>query len=188
MRVLIVDDEPITRMELREILVRAGYEIAGEAADGFDAVELCSKIRPDLVIMDVRMPLLDGIQAARIISEAHTAGTIVLLTAYSDAASVIDAACGVSGCVIKPPGERDLIPAIEIACKLSGQMRKLEKQYECLQRKMEERTLIERAKGILMVDRKISEQEAYAYIRNLSRVKNVPMRKISEVILAASGA
>ena len=115
MRVIIADDEPIIRMDLREILEKQGYEVVAEAADGFDAVECCKKKHPDLVILDVKMPLLDGITAAKIIAEENLSDTVVLLTAYCDKEFVESAKdANISGYFVKPVDEHNLSPGLEI--------------------------------------------------------------------------
>lgn len=188
MRVIIADDEPITRMDLREMLEKEGYLVIAEAADGFDAVEMCRKECPDLVIMDVKMPLLDGLLASSIIAEEDLADTVVLITAYNDR-EFIDAAkkSGVSGYLMKPLNERSLIPALEIAVERSCEMRSLRKEYNTLAQRLESRILVEQAKGVIMSRRGLSEQEAYDYIRNSSRIKNISMKKIAEIILMRRG-
>ena len=126
LRVVIADDEPITRMDIKEILEEKGYEVIGEAADGFDAVELCKAKKPELVLMDIKMPLLDGLSAARIMMEEDVDAAIVLLTAYSER-EFIDSAkdLGVSGYLVKPIDEKSLIPSIELAVARNREMRKL---------------------------------------------------------------
>lgn len=188
MRVIIADDEPITRMDLREMLEKEGYDVIAEAADGVDAVEACRKECPELVIMDVKMPILDGVMAASIILEEKLAETIVVLTAYNDR-EFIEAAkkSGVSGYLMKPLNERSLIPALEIAVKRSDEMRTLKKEYNILSNRLESRILVEQAKGVIMSRRGLTEQEAYDYIRNISRIKNISMKKIAEIILMRRG-
>ena len=112
-RIVIVDDEPIIRMDLKEILESRGYQVVGEAADGFDAVELCRTHVPDLVLLDIKMPLMDGLSAAQIIHEQGLAGSIVFLTAYSDSSYIEGAkTSGVSGYLVKPVDEKALVPCI----------------------------------------------------------------------------
>lgn len=188
MRVIIADDEPITRMDLREMLEKEGYAVVAEAADGFDAVEACRKESPDLVIMDVKMPLLDGLSASSLISREKTADTIVLLTAYNDR-EFIEAAkeSGVSGYLIKPLSERSLIPALEIAVERSKEMRGLQKECSIIAGRLESRIVVEQAKGVIMSSRGFSEQEAYDYIRSISKHKNIAMKKVAEIILMRRG-
>lgn len=109
LRIVIADDEPITRMDLKEFLEERGYSVLGEATDGFDAIEMCKKIKPDLVLMDIEMPLLDGLSAARILQQEQIGATIVLLTAYSER-EFIDSAkeIGVSGYLVKPIDEKSI--------------------------------------------------------------------------------
>lgn len=188
MRVIIADDEPITRMDLREILEKQGYEVVGEAADGYDAVELCREKSPNLVIMDVKMPLLDGLTASKIIHEEELAETVVLLTAYSDKEFIEKAKeNGISGYMVKPVDENSVIPALEIAMEKSRQMRQLQKEFDVVSKRLESRTYVEQAKGLLMSKKGITEKEAYEYIRNVSRIKNTSMKKIAEIILMREG-
>ncbi|PWJ95938.1 response regulator receiver and ANTAR domain protein [Oceanotoga teriensis] len=115
-KIVIADDEPITRQDLREILEIAGYNVVADASDGFDAVELCRKFKPDLVLMDIKMPLLDGLNASKIITSEGLAGGVILLTAYSDEDFIAKAKkSGVIGYLVKPIDERSLIPSIEIS-------------------------------------------------------------------------
>ena len=175
MRVIIADDEPIIRMDLKEILEKEGYTVAGEAADGFDVVEMCRKEQPDLVIMDVKMPLLDGLTASKIIAEEKLAEAVVLLTAY------------VSAYFVKPVDERTFLPGLEIAVERNRTMKRLEKECQSVTRRLESRTLVEQAKGVIMSKNGLSEQQAYDYIRNISREKNISMKKVAEIILIRRG-
>lgn len=130
-RVVIADDEPITRMDLKELLSEEGYQVVGEAADGFDAVEACKQSRPDLVLMDIKMPLLDGLSAAKILFEENLADTVMMLTAYSEREFVDEAKhIGVAGYLVKPIDEKSLVPSIELAVARSKDMRKLRKDME----------------------------------------------------------
>ncbi len=188
MRVIVADDEPLIRMDLREILERQGYEVVAEAADGFDVVECCKKEHPDLVIMDVKMPLLDGITAAKIIGQENLAQTVVLLTAYCDREFIEEAKeANVAGYFVKPVNERSFLPGLEIAIERSRKMAMLEKEYEHVNERLERRTLVEQAKGLVMSQKGISEQEAYDYIRNISRTKNISMKRVAEIILMRRG-
>lgn len=187
--IVIIDDEPITRMDLREMLENEGYLVKGEAADGFDAIELCRQFMPDVVLMDIKMPLLDGLSAAKIINEENLAGTIMLLTAYNEEEFVNGAKQhGVSGYLVKPIEETQLIPNIEIAVARSTEYYKLRKEFEKVSERLENRKLIEQAKGIVMSKNSFTEQEAYDYIRKLSQMKNISMKRVSEIILSKVGA
>ncbi|QOV19850.1 response regulator [Blautia liquoris] len=188
MRVVIADDEPITRMDLKEMLEKEGYEVAAEAGDGFDAIEACRQEKPDLAILDVKMPLLDGLMASQVISEESVAGAVVLLTAYDDRKFIEEAKkAKVSGYLMKPIREGSLIPALEIALERSHEIQRLKEDYEMVSKRLESRVVIEQAKGVIMSSRGLSEQEAYDYIRGISKSKNVAMKKIAEIILMRRG-
>lgn len=184
---VIADDEPITRMDLREILETNGYHVLSEAADGFDVVEECRRYHPDLTLLDVKMPLADGLSAAKIIHEEHLAGTIILLTAYSDKELVEQAKLnGVSGYIVKPISKQSLMPGIEIAVARSRETNKLMKTVADVSERLENRTTIEKAKGLVMQEQSLSEQAAYDYIRDISHMKNISMLRVAEIILARS--
>lgn len=184
LRVVIVDDEPITRMDLKELLEDKGYLVVGEAGDGFDAIEACKTLRPDLVLMDIKMPLLDGLSAARIMNEERYGATIVLLTAYSEREFINSAKdIGVSGYLVKPIDEKSIIPSIELAVARSREIRELQNDIAKVEKRLESRTMIEKAKGRIMARDGITEQEAYDYIRKLSQSKNLSMLRVSEIIL-----
>ncbi|QHI72606.1 response regulator [Aminipila terrae] len=131
--VVIVEDEPITRMDLKEMLMEAGYKVIGEASEGFDAIEICTKEHPDVVLLDINMPLLDGLSAAKVIIEEKSADTVILLTAYSDQEFINCAkTIGASGFIVKPIDEKELVPSIEIALAKSRkiqQINRLRKLY-----------------------------------------------------------
>lgn len=188
MRVLIADDEPIIRMDLREILEKHGYDVVAEASDGFDAVEYCKKKNPDLVILDVKMPLLDGITAARIITEENLSSTVVLLTAYGDKQFVESAKkANISGYFVKPVDERSLIPGLEIMIDRNLRIKRLEQEYRNVSKRLESRTVVEQAKGLLMSSRGFSEQEAFDHIRMISKSKNISMKRVAEIIMMRRG-
>lgn len=188
LRVVIADDEPITRMDIKEILTEKGYEVIGEVADGFDAVEICKTQKPDLVLMDIKMPLLDGLSAARIMAEEGVDAAVVLLTAYSER-EFIDSAkeIGVSGYLVKPIDEKSLIPSIELAVARNKEMQKLQRDIAKVSERLENRSIIEKAKGRIMERDGISEQEAYDFIRKLSLTKSMSMRRIAEILLLQTG-
>lgn len=187
-RVVIADDEPITRMDLKELLTGEGYTVAAEVADGFDAVENCKLFHPDLVLLDIKMPFLDGLSAAKIICEEDLADTIIMLTAYSEREFIEQAKdCGVGGYLVKPIDEKSLVPNIELAVARSREMRKLRKDMAKVSERLENRSIIEKAKGQIMAEQKKTEQEAYDYIRKLSQVKNLSMRRVAEMILVKCG-
>ena len=186
-RVVIADDEPITKMDMNELLSEAGYEVVGEASDGFDAVEICRKKHPDLVLMDIKMPLLDGLAAAKIIRSENLAETVMMMIAYSEREFVEQAKdCGVGGYLVKPIDEKSLIPNIEVAVNRSREIGKLRKDIEKVNGRLESRAVTEKAKGLLMEQQKMTEQEAYDYIRKLSQTKHLSMKRVAEMILTKS--
>ena len=182
--ILIAEDELITRMDIAEIIKEAQHNVVGEASDGFDCIELCRKHRPDLVIMDIKMPILDGIKASKIIMEENIAGCIVLLTAYNDKEYVEEAKkVGVMNYLIKPIDEKSIIPAIEVALSRNEEMGAMKSEVEKLEKKLEDRKIIEKAKGIIMHREKISEEEAYCMLRNMSMKKRCSLRTLAEIIV-----
>lgn len=186
--VVIVDDEPITRMDLKEMLQDKGCEVLGEAADGFDAIELCRKCTPDLILLDIKMPLLDGLSAAKIIHEEGLADTVVLLSAYNEKEFIEKAKQnGVGGYLVKPIDEKSLMPCIELAVARSRDIKNLKKDYEEVAERLENRKIIEKAKGKIMSQTNFTEQEAYEYIRSISKKKDISMKRVSEIILVQSG-
>ena len=183
-RIVIADDEPITRMDIAEMLDDAGYNVVGSAADGFDAVELCKKLKPDLVILDVKMPLLDGLMAAKIINEEKLANSIMLLTAYSGKDFIEKAKdVGVLSYLVKPITKEALAPAVEIAIHRGKEIEDIKLAQIKANEKFETRKLIDRAKSILMNQKKYSEEEAYNYIRKMSMDKRCEMKDIANIII-----
>lgn len=188
LRVVIADDEPITRMDIKEILESAGYNVVDEAADGFDAVEVCKKHHPDLVLMDVKMPLLNGLSAAQIVMDEELADTVIVLTAYSESGFIEEAkSVGVAGYLVKPIDEKSLVPSIELAVARSKDLKKLRRDMEKVSERLENRSIIEKAKGLVMEEQKCSEQAAYDYIRKISLEKKLSMRRVAELILVRNG-
>src|SRR5947199_7267540 len=162
MRILVAEDETIIRLDLRELLERAGFEVCAEARDGVEAVELASSERPDLAVLDVKMPRLDGIEAARRILEERPI-PIVMLTAYGQDELVARAVeAGVFGYLVKPFREQDLLPAIQTARARHEELAALREEAESLQEALAARKAIERAKGRLMEEEGLSEQGAFA--------------------------
>lgn len=184
LKVIIADDEAIMRTDLKERLEERGYEVVGEAADGFEAIELCQEHHPDLALLDIKMPLLDGLGAAKVIHDENTAGCIVMVSAYSDKKYVSSSAeIGVMGYIVKPFQDNAIFPAIEIAVKRSGDMNKLKLAVKEKEAKLEERKLIDKAKGIVMKKEALDEKEAYEYLRSLSMNKRKTMKEIAEIII-----
>jgi response regulator NasT len=186
-RILIAEDETIIRLDLREILERAGFEVCAEARDGEEAVELASRERPDLAILDVRMPRLDGIEAARRILEARPI-PIVMLTAYGHDELVSRAVeAGVFGYLVKPFRESDLLPAIQAARARHEELRALRDEAESLAEALATRKVVERAKGLLMEREGLSEGDAFARLRRASQVSGRPMKVVAEALIATFG-
>ncbi|MGM0145659.1 response regulator [Enterococcus sp. AZ153] len=183
-RIVIVDDEPITRLDTRDILLEAGYEVVGEAADGFEAIEVCKENKPDLVLMDIQMPILDGLKSGKKIIQDQLAGSIVFLSAYSDHENTEKAKkLGAIGYLVKLLDAKSLIPTIEMGIARGKETQNLLQQIDKLQLKLEERKVIEKAKGILAKENNISEEEAYQMLRALSMNKRARMSDIAELII-----
>ena len=185
LRIVIADDEPIILLDLRQMLEELGMSVVGEASDGAQAVEKARTLKPDLAILDVKMPTMDGIEAARILHEERLA-PVILLTAYSDAELIQRAKqAGVYGYIVKPFKQADLTPAIEVALARYQEARELEQQVDDLKDALETRKIIERAKGILMDTYGLREQEAYRRIQVQSMNTRKSMREIAEAIIIA---
>lgn len=184
-RVVIADDESIIRMDLKEMLNGLGYLVVGEAGDGRQAINLARELKPDLVIMDIKMPEMDGIQAARVLTEEKIA-PVLLLTAYSQQELVSGAReAGVVGYIVKPFRQDELMPAIEVALSRFREFRELEKEMGDLKETLEARKVIERAKGVLMDQYGLKEADAFRRIQKLSMDTRKSMREIAEAILLA---
>jgi two-component system, response regulator PdtaR len=182
-RVLIAEDETIIRLDLRALLERAGLEVCAEARDGEEAVALARSERPDVAIMDVKMPKLDGIEAARRIL-AETPLPIVMLTAYGQQELVARAVeAGVFGYLVKPFREADLLPAIQTARARYAELETLRGEADSLAEALAARKAIERAKGLLMEKEGLSEADAFARLRKASQVSGRPLRVIAEAVV-----
>ncbi len=185
-RVVIADDESIIRMDLREMLTNLGYLVVGETGDGISAVNLARELRPDLVIMDIKMPDLDGIQAAKILTEERIA-PVLLLTAFSQQELIEGAKeAGVVGYIVKPFRESELVPAIEVALARFREFKALEKELSDTRNILETRKIVERAKGVLMDTQGLKEAEAFRKIQKLSMNTRKSMREVAEAILLAN--
>jgi len=185
LRVVIADDESIIRLDLRELLAAFDYMVVGEAGDGQTAVNVAREVRPDLMIMDIKMPDLDGIEAARIMTEERIA-PVLLLSAFSQGELIARAKqAGVVGYLVKPFRESELVPAIEVALARFGEFRALEREAHDLRDTLETRKLVERAKGVLMKGG-MTEPEAFRRIQKLSMNTQKSMREIAEAVLLAN--
>ena len=184
LRILVAEDETIIRLDLRALLERAGFEVCGEARDGAEAVELARSERPDLAVLDVKMPRLDGIDAARRILDERPI-PIVMLTAYGQDELVSRAIeAGVFGYLVKPFREQDLLPAIQTARARFEELQAVREEAESLAEALAARKAIERAKGLLMEREGLSEQDAFARLRKASQVSGRPLRVVAEAIVA----
>ena len=183
---VIAEDEALIRLDLKEMLEEESITVVGEAADGAAAVALAEQLRPDLVIMDVKMPVLDGISAAEQISEKRLAA-VVILTAFSQRDLVRRASdAGAMAYLVKPFTKADLIPAIEIAVSRFQQVAALETEAGDLRERLEVRKLLDRAKGVLQAERQLTEPEAFRWIQKASMDRRVSMRVVAEEVLAAA--
>lgn len=188
-RVLIAEDEALIRLDLKEMLLEEGFDVVAEVADGASAVRLTRELRPDLVILDVKMPIMDGIQAAEEIAKDRLAA-ILILTAFSQRDLVEKARrAGAMAYLVKPFQKHDLLPAVEIATGRYREMSGLEATVDDLQGRLEARKVVERAKGVLMNDRELGEAEAFRWIQQQAMQRRLTMRQVAEqVIEAAEGA
>jgi len=186
--VVIAEDEALIRLDLKEMLEEEGYLVAGEVGDGASAVDLAQRLHPDLVIMDVKMPGLDGISAAEQISDQRLA-PVVILTAFSQRDLVRRASdAGAMAYLIKPFTKADLVPAIEIAVSRFQEISALDSEVVGLRERLEVRKLLDRAKGLLQADQGITEAEAFRWIQKTSMDRRMTMRAVAEEVLAAAQA
>ncbi len=184
-RILIADDEPLIRLDLREMLTTLGYNVVGEASDGATAVRLAREQQPDLVLMDIKMPELDGLEAARILT-AENIAPVVLLTAYSQKELVERAQqAGVVGYLVKPFRDSDIQPAIEVALARFEEFRAVRDQVQTLEESLETRKIVDRAKGVLMDAQGLKEADAFRRIQKLSMDSRKSMREVAEAVLLA---
>lgn len=182
-RVLIAEDEALIRLDLAEMLREEGYEVVGEAGDGQEAVELAESLRPDLVIMDVKMPRRDGIDAASEIASKRIA-PIVILTAFSQRELVERARdAGAMAYLVKPFSITDLVPAIEVAVSRFSEIAALENEVATLGDRLETRKLVERAKGLLQSKHQMTEPEAFKWIQRAAMDRRTTMKRVAEVVL-----
>ncbi len=187
-RVIIADDESVIRTDLREMLTSLGYLVVGDVGDGQSAVNLARELKPDVVIMDIKMPNMDGIEAARLLTQEKIA-PVLLLTAYSQR-DLVDRAkeAGVVGYLVKPFREQEIVPAVDIALARFQEFRELEKQVGDLKETLETHKVVDRAKGVLMDTQHLTEAEAFRKIQKMSMNTRKPMKEIAEAIILAQEA
>ncbi|MEU6441044.1 response regulator [Streptomyces sp. NPDC047046] len=182
-RVVIAEDEALIRLDLKEMLEEEGYTVVGEAGDGQAAVELAREHRPDLVILDVKMPVLDGISAAEKIAEESIA-PVLMLTAFSQRDLVERARdAGAMAYLVKPFSKSDVVPAIEMAVSRFTELRALEKEVEDLSQRLETRKLVDRAKSVLQTEYGLTEPAAFRWIQKTSMDRRMSMRQVAEAVI-----
>ncbi len=182
-RVVIAEDEALIRLDLKEMLEEEGYTVVGEAGDGQTAVELAREHRPDLVILDVKMPVLDGISAAEKIAEESIA-PVLMLTAFSQRELVERARdAGAMAYLVKPFSKSDVVPAIEMAVSRFTELRTLEKEVEDLTQRLETRKLVDRAKSILQTQYGLTEPAAFRWIQKTSMDRRLSMQQVAEAVI-----
>ena len=186
MKIVIADDEPIARINLQDTLEKLGCEVKASVANGLEAVSACREHRPDIVLLDVKMPLMDGLVAAKEISRDGTANTIVMITAYNDLSFIEEALNnGANGYIVKPVNENILVPNLLVAHAKSKEIQGLHREIDRVEKDLAARRFIERAKGYLMDKEHMTEDSAYVYIRTLSRENRMSMKEVAEMILQA---
>jgi response regulator NasT len=185
-RILVAEDETLIRMDLVEMLREAGYDVVGEATNGSEAITLAEELKPDLAILDVKMPVLDGISAAEKIIGISP---VLMLTAFSQRDLVERARdAGAMAYVVKPFTIEDLVPAIEIAISRHVQMKSLSEEVADLHERLETRKIIDRAKGILMKALNLSEPEAFSWIQRTAMDRRITMKEVAEAVISPSAA
>jgi AmiR/NasT family two-component response regulator len=183
LRVLVVEDEALIRLDLTEMLTEEGYAIAGEAGDGEQAIALARELRPDLVIMDVKMPKLDGIAAAATIVEERIA-PVVMLTAFSQRELIEQARdAGAMAYLVKPFARHELVPAIELAVSRFAERRALEDEVATLTERLETRKVVDRAKGLLMSRQAMTEPEAFRWVQRTAMDRRTTMKAVAEAVV-----
>ncbi len=186
-RVVIAEDEALIRLDLREMLEEEGFAVVGEAADGETAVALVTEHRPDLAVLDVKMPRLDGISAAEQIAAGRLAA-VVMLTAFSQRELVERArAAGAMAYLVKPFTKADLVPAVEMAMARFDELTTLESEVSDLQERLETRKLVDRAKGVLQARDGLDEAAAYRWVQRASMDRRLSMRQVAEQVLLEPG-
>ncbi len=188
LKVLVVEDEALIRMDLAEMLTEEGYVVAGEAGDGEQALELARRLHPDLVIMDIKMPKMDGITAATSIVEERIA-PVVMLTAFSQRELIEQARdAGAMAYLVKPFARHELVPAIELAVSRFAEKRALEDEVATLSERLETRKVVDRAKGLLMTRQQMTEPEAFRWIQRTAMDRRTSMQAVAGAVLEGLSA
>lgn len=182
-KLMVVEDESILRMDIKEMLKEAGYEVVAEANTGDKAIELAAIHKPDLIVMDIKMPKMNGIKASRIIYQTFQIPAL-LLTAYSERNLVEEAKnAHILGYLVKPVSERDLIPAVEIALGQANRLKAMANEIKRMEEKIQDQKTIQRAKGILMEVYQVSEEQAFKMLRGYSMNNGITMKKVADSII-----
>lgn len=185
---IVVDDEPITRLDLSQMLGEMGFLVVGDASDGFDAIELCRRHCPDVVLMDIKMPVFDGMTASETIISEGLAGCVVLLTAFGDRELIEQAnRVGVTGYLVKPVEERLLLPTLEVAIAQADRLRLARQETADMRGQIEEQKLIDRAKALLARQEGLSESEAYRRLQQMAMDKRSTLAALCRALVAQSG-
>ena len=185
-RVVIAEDEAIIRLDLRETLEEEGYDVVGESGRGDHALELVRELKPDIAILDIKMPHMDGLEAARLITQERICG-VLMLTAFSQREVVEDARdAGALAYLVKPYQKSDLIPAIEVAIGRFRELQHLSGEVDALGEQLETRKLIDRAKGLLMDEAGMKESDAFTFIQRTAMSERTRMRDVAERIIAGT--
>ncbi len=185
-RVVIAEDEAIIRLDLRETLEEEGYEVVGESGRGDQALELVRELKPDIAILDIKMPHMDGLEVARVITQERICG-VLMLTAFSQREVVEDARdAGALAYLVKPYQKSDLIPAIEVAIGRFRELQHLSGEVDALGEQLEARKLIDRAKGLLIDEAGMKESEAFTFIQRTAMSERTRMRDVAERIIAGT--
>ncbi len=183
-RIVVAEDEALIRMDLTEMLIEAGHDVVGQAGDGEQAVQMARELRPDIVVMDVKMPVMDGLTAAEIVGREGIAA-VVMLTAFSDRTLVERASdAGVMSYVVKPFAAHDVLPALDIASARWQQRVALENEVADLSERLETRKSLDRAKGLLMKKVKLSEAEAFRWIQKAAMDRRMSMREVADAVVS----
>ncbi len=183
-RVVIAEDEAIIRLDLKETLEEEGYDVVGETGRGDQAIELVRDLKPDLAILDIKMPGMDGLEVARLVTEERICG-VLILTAFSQREVVEQARdAGALAYLVKPFQKSDLIPAIEVAMGRFRELQSLTGSVDQLERQLESRKVIDRAKGLLMDDYQMKEQAAFTFIQRTAMSQRTSMREVAERVLS----
>lgn len=183
-KVIVVDDEPITRLDLAQMLEELDFCVVGSVSDGFDAVELCQHTQPDVVLMDINMPVFDGLGAAEKIISENLASCVIIVSGYSDRANIARAAqMGVAGWIVKPVEKRQLLPVLEIALADARRAQSLQQECRQFEQKLTDLRLVDRAKALLSEQRGITESEAYRQMQVLAMEKRCSLAAIAKRIV-----